>query len=60
MPNLHPPPGATGSRAIREHAPEINEAFRFYRAVFDQFTTLDPVLVELCRLRSAALHQSRC
>lgn len=60
MPHLDPPPGASGARAIRDHTPEISEAFRFYRAAFDEFTTLDPVLVELCRLKSAFIHDSRC
>ena len=60
MPKLDPPPGAAGSRAIRQHTPEITEAFQYFRAVFDRFTTLDPVLVDLCRLKSAQLHDSRC
>ena len=60
MPRLDPPRGAAGERAIRQHTPEITEAFQFYRAVFDRFTTLDPVLIDLCRLKSALLHASHC
>lgn len=60
MPKLDPPPGAGGSRAIRQHTPEITEAFYYFRAVFERFTTLDPVLLDLCRLKSALLHDSRC
>lgn len=60
MARLDPPPGAGGRRAIRQHTPEISEAFAFYRAVFDRFTSLDPVLVDLCRLKSALLHASHC
>ncbi len=60
MPQLDPPPGETGPRAIRRHTPEISDAFRFYRAAFDEFTTLDPVLIELCRIKSALIHETRC
>ena len=60
MPILDPPPDAAGSRAIRQHTPEITEAFYYFRAVFERFTTLAPVLLDLCRLKSALLHDSRC
>ena len=60
MPQLDPPPGATGHRAVLQHAPEISAAYRFYRAAFDEFTTLDPILIELCRIKSALIHETRC
>lgn len=59
MPRLDPIPGRPDPNSIRMHAPEIGEAFAYYRAVWQAFTTLDPTLVDLCRLKSAHINDCR-
>ncbi len=37
-------------------APEAREALRYFYATWYEFSSLDPVLVDLCRLKSAHLN----
>ena len=41
----------------RDLAPEGREASSFFHAVIQEFTTLSPVVIDLCRLKSAKLNE---
>ena len=56
MPRIDPVPGMEGSPGIHAHAAETHEAWRYYIAVWQEFTTLDPLVVDLCRLKSAFIN----
>ncbi len=43
----------------RELAPETREASSFFHAAAVELTTLDPVTVDLCRLKSANLNDCK-
>ena len=43
----------------RELAPETREAASFFHAAALGFTTLDPVTLDLCRLKSAHLNDCK-
>ena len=43
----------------RELAPETREAFTYFHAIWAEFSSLDPVIVDLCRLKSAHLNDCK-
>ncbi len=43
----------------RELAPETRAAWQLFHATWQEFTTLDPMTVDLCRLKSAHLNDCK-
>ncbi len=43
----------------RSLAPEAQMAFQLFHAAWQEFTSLDPVTVDLCRLKSASLNDCK-
>ena len=46
----------TTRESVHALTPELWEALRYFHAVWYEVTDLDPVTVDLCRLKSAFLH----
>jgi hypothetical protein len=44
---------------VHELAPKIRDAWQLLHAAWQEFTTLDPVTVDLCRLKSANLNDCK-
>ncbi|MBI4299977.1 MAG: hypothetical protein HY677_02495 [Chloroflexi bacterium] len=59
MPRITEVSGAKGFGGVFMQRPELWQAFRFHYGTLWEYSTLDPLTKDLCRLKSAHLNGCR-